>query len=112
MVFRNELDAHGHTRYCYVFGDGLESPNLRLSPGDLLILTLKNELTSLAAPSAGANAPSAAVANKSAIAPAGIGAPPTDPCGNMRMTITSTNLHFHGLTVPPLFAIRMMCSRP
>ena len=102
VVFRNELDAHGHTRYCYVFGDGLESPNLRLSPGDLLILTLKNELTSLAAPSAGANAPSAAVANKSAIAPAGIGAPPTDPFGDMRMTITSTNLHFHGLTIPPV----------
>ena len=50
VAFRNELDANGHTRYCYVFGDGLQSPNLRLRPGDLLILTLKNELTSLAAP--------------------------------------------------------------
>jgi FtsP/CotA-like multicopper oxidase with cupredoxin domain len=99
VAFRNELDANGHTRYCYVFGDGLQSPNLRLRPGDLLILTLKNDLTSLAAPSAAANA---AAANKSVVAPAGMGASPTDPCDDMRMTVGSTNLHFHGLTIPPV----------
>ena len=26
----------------------------------------------------------------------------SDPCGDMRMTSTSTNLHFHGLTIPPV----------
>jgi FtsP/CotA-like multicopper oxidase with cupredoxin domain len=102
VAFRNDLDANGHTRYCYVFGDGLQSPNLRVRPGDLLILTLKNELSSLAAQSSGVNAANASAANKSAVAPAGIVASPTDPCGDMRMTATSTNLHFHGLTIPPV----------
>jgi hypothetical protein len=43
--FRSETDAHGRIRYCYIYGNGIESPNLRLHPGDLLILTLKNQLT-------------------------------------------------------------------
>jgi hypothetical protein len=32
-------------RYCYLLADGTQSPTLRLRPGDLLILSLKNELT-------------------------------------------------------------------
>ena len=30
VAFRNEVDADGHIRYCYVFGDGVRAPNLRL----------------------------------------------------------------------------------
>jgi hypothetical protein len=45
LAFRSEVDVHGRTRYCYISNDGTESPNLRLNPGDLLILRLKNELT-------------------------------------------------------------------
>src|ERR1700723_560385 len=55
VAFRNELDASRQIRYCYVFGAGLQSPNLRLRPGDLLILTLQNDLTSVAASSASVN---------------------------------------------------------
>ncbi len=106
VTFHNELDAGGHIRYCYVFGDGLQSPNLRLRAGDLLILTLKNDLTALAAPSSAANVTNAiataATANKSTVARAASGASAADPCGDMRMTATSTNLHFHGLTIPPV----------
>ena len=104
VAFRNDLDANGHIRYCYVFGDGMQSPNLRLRPGDLLILTLQNELTALAAASASASVANSAAANKSAIAPAATGTPASSsgPCGDMRMTATSTNLHFHGLTIPPV----------
>ena len=32
-------------RYCYLLPDGSESPTLRLHPGDLLVLHLKNELS-------------------------------------------------------------------
>ena len=38
LSFRSEVDAHGRKRYCYIYRDGIESPNLRLHPGDLLIL--------------------------------------------------------------------------
>ena len=75
VTFHNELDASGHIRYCYVFGDGLQSPNLRLSPGDLLILTLRNDLTALAAPSSAENVTNAAAAPPAIGASAPIPAP-------------------------------------
>src|SRR5271169_4355588 len=45
VAYRNEIDANGHMRYCYVFGAGSQSANLRIHAGDLLILELKNELS-------------------------------------------------------------------
>ena len=44
LTVRNAIQADGSTRYCYMDAHGAESPNLRLHPGDLLILTLKNDL--------------------------------------------------------------------
>ena len=44
LTIRNYAEPSGTIRYCYVYGDGSQSPTLRLSPGDLLILHLKNEL--------------------------------------------------------------------
>jgi FtsP/CotA-like multicopper oxidase with cupredoxin domain len=86
FAFRSDIDTHGRRRYCYIYKDGIESPNLRLSPGDLLILRLKNELPS--AP----RAPGTHLNTNGA----------DDPCLRTQMTAASTNLHFHGLTVPPV----------
>jgi FtsP/CotA-like multicopper oxidase with cupredoxin domain len=94
LAYRNYLDPGGHMRYCYVSKDGSEAPTLRLNPGDLLILKLKNEL----------NLPDTGV-NQSAGSPATAMPMPMlipDACANGKMTGTSTNLHFHGLTVPAL----------
>ena len=38
---RNYVETGGSIRYCYSTADGKESPNLRLNPGDLLILHLE-----------------------------------------------------------------------
>jgi hypothetical protein len=40
FAFRSDVDAHGRTRYCFIYKDGVESPNVRLRPGDLLIVRL------------------------------------------------------------------------
>ncbi len=73
-------------------GDGEQSPTLRMRPGDLLVLQLRNELSDLDAPAAASSrAHSRGKAAKS-----------DDPCTGGSMSLTSTNLHFHGLTVPPL----------
>jgi FtsP/CotA-like multicopper oxidase with cupredoxin domain len=90
LTIRDYAEASGTIRYCYILGDGGQSPTLRLSPGDLLILHLKNELK--------IPEPSAAPANHdhSHTQPA----KSSDPCNSATMTLTSTNLHFHGLTVP------------
>jgi FtsP/CotA-like multicopper oxidase with cupredoxin domain len=80
----------GTTRYCYFDGNGNQAPNLRLKPGDLLILNLKNELTETASAT-----PSHSHHHMDAQSK-GSG------CPSDSMTATSTNLHFHGLTVPPV----------
>jgi len=76
---------------------GNASPTLRLNPGDLLILNLKNEMGE---------------AEHSAATPKHIHPQMRDPdmngkkmmdgCTVGSMNSASTNLHFHGLTVPPV----------
>jgi FtsP/CotA-like multicopper oxidase with cupredoxin domain len=93
LTVRNQKEKDGSVRYCYVYGTGVESPNLRLKPGDLLVLKLKNDLID----------PDQAVAAASINHHAQTGATSrVDPCTSGAMSATSTNLHFHGLTVPPV----------
>jgi FtsP/CotA-like multicopper oxidase with cupredoxin domain len=87
LTIRNSTEADGSTRYCYFDGEGNQSPNFRLKPGEMLILHLKNELT--VEDTKGAKVHDHMATAKSA-----------DPCMSGGMTPTSTNLHFHGLTIP------------
>ncbi len=91
LTLHNYKEEDGSTRYCYTTPDGKESPNLRLNPGDLLILNLKNDLID-----PGGVAP--AVNHQLHTG----GKKKTDPCVSGLMTATSTNLHFHGLTLPSI----------
>jgi FtsP/CotA-like multicopper oxidase with cupredoxin domain len=96
LTVRNEKNQDGSTRYCYLLGDGAQSPTLRLRPGDLLILALKNALNDIeAAPPDAPAKPLPAHVHPRAKAGA-------DPCNSGVMTLTSANLHFHGLSVPPI----------
>ncbi len=87
LTLRNYKEDDGSTRCCYTTPDGKESPNLRLNPGDLFILNLKNDLTE---PGGAASAGNHHLHGDSG----------NDPCASGLMTATSTNLHFHGLTIP------------
>src|SRR5580658_8668565 len=87
LRIRSYRSPDGSVRYCYLYADA-QSPTLRLHPGDLLELRLKNELTDLD--------PAPAAMPGMSLAPAGRG----DPCNRVTMTGVSTNLHSHGLTVP------------
>lgn len=74
FMLKNDVDDSGLTRYCYISANGAESPTLRVSPGDEVVLDFKNEL-------------------------------PPAPFGTMpgMMTAAATNLHFHGLEIPPSY---------
>ena len=85
LSYRASINSAGQTRYCYVYKDGLEAPTLRLQPGDLLILRLKNEVRLPPDPTT--------VQSHAHGTSAG--------CTRGAMTSTSTNMHFHGLSVPP-----------
>jgi FtsP/CotA-like multicopper oxidase with cupredoxin domain len=90
LTVQNQTQKDGSIRYCYLLADGNQSPTLRLHPGDLLILNLKNDLTG----------------SKESPGPANSGhvhassGKKNDPCQSGSMSLTSTNLHFHGLTIP------------
>ncbi|MBB6143550.1 FtsP/CotA-like multicopper oxidase with cupredoxin domain [Silvibacterium bohemicum] len=87
LTYSNFKAANGQEHYCYWDTSGADSPTLRISPGDLLILHLKNELVAASSNTSKDHETSMAV---------------SDPCASARMTALSTNLHFHGLTVPPV----------
>src|SRR5262249_39797877 len=95
LSVRNYREADGSTRYCYLLPDGSESPTLRLHPGDLLILHLKNALSD---PELASTPP----ARSDVPAHSHHAASSSDPCSSGAMPAVSTNLHFHGLTVPPV----------
>jgi FtsP/CotA-like multicopper oxidase with cupredoxin domain len=91
LTLRNEAQPDGSVRYCYLDAHGNQAPTLRVSPGDLVVLTLRNDLTDL-------NHPAAAGGQHHM----GADAQKSNPCASAPMTSLSTNLHFHGLTIPPV----------
>jgi FtsP/CotA-like multicopper oxidase with cupredoxin domain len=93
LAVRDSVEPDGTARFCYVDANGKESPTLRVQPGDLVILNLKNELT------APGEAASVSVDHHMHAEPAEArGA--ADPYNSTLMNATSANLHFHGLTIP------------
>ena len=99
-VLKIELTAYdakekdGSIRYCFVDENGQESPTLRANPGDLVILTLKNDQKDF-----GLSSPPAAQPHMNMNDEAGKEA---NSCSSGLMADDSTNLHFHGLTIPPV----------
>ncbi len=92
LTIENARQSDGSVRYCYLDKNGKESPNLRVNPGDLVILKLKNSLKDFGADMAVAGSHHMHAASEKN----------TDPCTSGQMSNTSTNLHFHGLTIPPV----------
>lgn len=91
LTARNSRQSDGTTRYCYTDAAGRESPSLRVKPGDEVIIHLKNQLQNLQP----ANNPSPHMR-----------AAPSDNSRKLctatdTMSLVLTNLHFHGLTIPP-----------
>ena len=84
LSYRTSVDAQGQTHFCYVSPDGKEAPTLRVKPGDVLVMRLINEETkTVSAAHSHAHAKS-------------------NGCTAGAMSATATNVHFHGLTVPPV----------
>lgn len=83
----HSVDKTGFTHYCYKYQtpNGVaESPTLRLNPGDQLLLKVRNSIKD-------------DDSSKMEMPAAGI-----KPCGDGgMMTVSSTNLHFHGMPIPP-----------
>ncbi len=77
-------DSANRTLFCFVTPAGLESPTLRIKPGETLSIVVRNRN-----PPAPSGAPTEVVSNAS------------DRCGDSTMTITSLNVHYHGTNTTP-----------
>ena len=92
FTMRHSVDEQGYNHYCYDYKTAkgeVEAPTLRLHQGDTLVLGVKDRIESLDT--------DADVGEMSMpMAPATI-------CGDTgKITVRSTNVHFHGLNVPPV----------
>jgi len=88
LRFQQTLVSEGPPRYCYVTDEGFDSPTLRVHPGDELIIHLHNDL----APSAGNPVIKHEMNSMTR----------QDDCTGSTMDLSTTNLHFHGMTIPPV----------
>lgn len=89
LFARDAKEADGRTRYCFTDTEGRESPNLRVSPGDLVIIHLHNVMTNPGPADTQPFHAHSQVGNSAG------------SCTGQVMDALSTNLHFHGLTIPP-----------
>jgi FtsP/CotA-like multicopper oxidase with cupredoxin domain len=89
FTMRHSVDTSGYNHYCYNYQTAkgvVEAPTLRLNQGDHLVLDVKDRIES---------DDSAGVME--------MAAPDGQICGDGGpMTLSSTNVHFHGLNVPPI----------
>ena len=88
IKYQQTITGEGPPRYCYVTDDGLQSPTLHVFPGDQLIIHFHNDLPVW-------NATHAAMPKSHSMSP-------DADCTMTRMDPSFTNLHFHGMTIPPV----------
>lgn len=88
LAIRSSQGSGGATRYCYVDERGNQEPTLRVQPGDSLVIDLKNEIKPVPIE------PHQHPGMKHVLAK-------HDPCAGGPMRGGATNLHFHGLSLPP-----------
>jgi FtsP/CotA-like multicopper oxidase with cupredoxin domain len=86
----NSVDTSGYTHYCYRYqvsaGVVAEAPTLRVNPGDVLNLNVIDD-----------------IGVTSDTMKMDMAAPSGPPCGDGGVpTLNSTNVHFHGMNVPPV----------
>lgn len=87
LKYQQTAVSEGPPRYCYLNDDGIESPTLRVRPGDELVIHLHNDL----APAGDSTFSKHEMMPRTA----------DDDCAGGSMDPSTTNLHFHGMTIPP-----------
>jgi FtsP/CotA-like multicopper oxidase with cupredoxin domain len=101
MTLQNSYGSDGFEHYCYVYlyqGQQVEAPTLRLNPGDQLELTLTNNI----------NAPYGPPDERQLRMDMPMFQPPPpgggsdNDCNGGQILPSTTNIHFHGLNVPPI----------
>lgn len=99
LTLKNAADSFGYMHYCFDYTSPtslVEAPTLRLNPGDTLTIDLTDNLNVTYA-----TTPNSRYSNTH-MGHATSEAAGTDPCQSQIVNFNTTNLHFHGLNVPPV----------
>jgi FtsP/CotA-like multicopper oxidase with cupredoxin domain len=100
FTLRSQLSTYLEECYIYQSSAGaVEAPTLHLFPNDQLSLSLTNRLAYVPPPPPSQHLPTPAMADMPGMAQP---AATHDPCTGGTMVATSTNIHFHGLNIPPV----------
>lgn len=98
LTLQNQEGSDGFMHYCYIYmyqGQQVEAPTLRLNPGDQLVLNLTNNI----------QAPYDRYPRKSQMT---MHVPPNpnpgvpSSCNGGTILPSTTNMHFHGMNIPPV----------
>jgi FtsP/CotA-like multicopper oxidase with cupredoxin domain len=95
FAMQNAPDIQGFMHYCYAYiyqGTQIEAPTLRVNPGDTLVVNLTNNITEPTLPGK---------KQTMHMHMQQVPGAPADDCSGNPVLDTSTNMHFHGLNVPP-----------
>ena len=106
LAENSSLGPTQNVRYCYVYNNGgqnVEAPTLRVNPGDNLVINFTNNISVVG----GVNGAHVLKSRHAPNKPMVMGDPEEakktgDFCQGGTIDATTTNLHFHGLNIPPL----------
>ncbi len=102
LTLRNATDSQGYTHYCFEYASQngtVEAPTLRVNPGDTLTIDLTNQLN---VPSPAAMERLPRMEEMEGMNATADVTTPGDPCQSKVMNFNTTNIHFHGLNIPPV----------
>ncbi len=85
--FQANKDDAGRDLFCYMTDNGLQSPTMRVKQGEHLVFTLTNNYVN---------------PNTVSIHTNMTGVNTTMMCGGKKVTVSSTNIHFHGAHTEPV----------
>src|SRR5581483_5664109 len=97
LLIQNSVDVEGFPHVCYIYtyqGQPIEAPTLRVNPGDTLNINLTNALQSMDLKSSKKKVVHMLLPHQ--------GPGPADDCSGNEVLPSSTNIHFHGLNIPPV----------
>jgi FtsP/CotA-like multicopper oxidase with cupredoxin domain len=103
LTLQNQFGSDGFEHYCYVYMNGnqqVESPTLRVNPGDQLEINLTNNIQAPYGPYS--QREQGKMNHMVMKVPPRPGAKPTDDCNGGDVLPATTNIHFHGLNVAPV----------
>jgi FtsP/CotA-like multicopper oxidase with cupredoxin domain len=95
FTMKNALDGNQFMHYCYGYlynGQLIEAPTLHVNPGDTLVINLTNQLQAPFDRDSKTKPMHMHMAHNG----------PANDCSGNEVQVSATNIHFHGLNVPPV----------